>query len=271
MRDIYKLLVFTPSYNRAHTLERCYNSIVEQNYDDMTWLVVDDGSTDETCNLINRLKSENKINIEYHYQDNAGKQGAWNYAVKFAQDFDLFLCVDSDDVMYAGALKNIEKYFTYLKSEDVIGLRCLAIRNSTLLADSKYSNDLIFKASWFDELISKNLGERVDVFKPQILIQYLFPVTEEIKFVPESWFYCKSAMKYKFIYLSIPVTLFYDEHTHLRLSKSGIKKHAKGQQIARGALLRHVPMKVWRANPTLAFKTLLRYLQSYCYAFLARD
>ncbi|MWL34905.1 hypothetical protein GQM17_28115 [Escherichia coli] len=113
--------------------------------------------------------------------------------------------------------------------------------------------------------MSNQIGERVDIFKPQKLLDYLFPVNDCIKFIPESWMYANISKKYKFVYVPEPVTLFYDDHDHLRLSKSSLKTNAKGQNIARKAVLKNVPVKVWFKNPISALKNSARYFQTLYY------
>ncbi|EHE8487938.1 glycosyltransferase family 2 protein, partial [Salmonella enterica] len=152
--DISKIVIFTPTYNRAHTLTRCYESIVNQNYKNLTWMVIDDGSTDNTRSLIDKFIFQDKINIVYRYQKNAGKQGAWNKAVNLSQEYDAFLCLDSDDVLLENCISHVSSYFSFLKENDIIGLRCLAIRQSTNKPDSLYNLERIEKKTWYDELFS---------------------------------------------------------------------------------------------------------------------
>ncbi len=260
-----KIVIFTPTYNRKHTLERCYQSIIQQDYPGVVWLVIDDGSTDNTEQLVTEFIKEGKLEIQYIYQTNGGKQSAWNKAVQLCQKYDLFICVDSDDILYENALTKVSKYFFLVDEDDVIGLRCLAIRNTTKKADSKFMNNKIHKDYWFMEIMSNQIGERVDIFKPQKLLDYLFPVNDCIKFIPESWMYANISKKYKFVYVPEPVTLFYDDHDHLRLSKSSLKTNAKGQNIARKAVLKNVPVKVWFKNPISALKNSARYFQTLYY------
>ncbi|MDL0414398.1 glycosyltransferase family A protein, partial [Clostridioides difficile] len=94
----YKFTVFTPTYNRAHLLENLYNDLKAQTYDfnDFEWLIVDDGSSDSTKELVEKFISENKLNIRYIYKENGGKHTAINLGVKNA-DGELFFIVDSDD------------------------------------------------------------------------------------------------------------------------------------------------------------------------------
>ena len=72
------LSIITPTYNRAYILPKCYESLVNQTIKDFEWIVVDDGSTDNTENLINSFIKENKIDIKYVKQENGGKPSAHN-------------------------------------------------------------------------------------------------------------------------------------------------------------------------------------------------
>ena len=75
------ITIFTPTYNREKLLPRLYNSLVEQENNNFIWLVVDDGSNDNTKELITSFIKENKIKIEYIYQSNAGKNQAYNTGI----------------------------------------------------------------------------------------------------------------------------------------------------------------------------------------------
>ncbi|MFL4411639.1 glycosyltransferase family A protein [Citrobacter portucalensis] len=262
MQDTPNIVIFTPSFNRAHTLKRCYDSISEQDYPNLVWLIIDDGSTDNTREMVSNFIEEDKIKIHYIYQNNAGKQAAWNVAVKYSQKFDLFLGLDSDDKLIEGTLNNISDYFSmFLNEQDVIGLRCIAVRESTQRPDSLFSLDKISKKSWFTEISSRKIGERIDIYKPQLLINFLYPVNEKIKFIPEMWFYSSVAKEYKYLYLPVAVTIFYDQHNHCRLSQAGVKKNAEGQKIARLQFIKSAPFSVWVKNPVYMLKNLMRYVQ----------
>ena len=105
--------VFTPTYNRAYTLPKLYNSLCRQTSVDFMWLVVDDGSTDNTEELIKGWQEENKVLIEYHKQSNGGKMRAHNLGVKLCNS-ELFFCVDSDDYISDVAIEHIIDYWNEL-------------------------------------------------------------------------------------------------------------------------------------------------------------
>jgi len=100
------LTVFTPTYNRAHTLERLYRSLCEQTCQDFDWLVIDDGSTDGTKALIQTFIDEGRIPIRYIHKENGGLYTGYNVAYEVIET-ELNVCIDSDDVMPKNAVEII--------------------------------------------------------------------------------------------------------------------------------------------------------------------
>ncbi len=104
------LTIFTPAYNRAHTLSRTYESLCRQTLQDFEWLVIDDGSTDSTRQLVERWIEEGKIQIRYIHQQNQGMHGAHNTAYDNIHT-ELNTCIDSDDYMPDDAVEKIVKFW----------------------------------------------------------------------------------------------------------------------------------------------------------------
>ena len=104
--DVYSFTVFTATYNRAHLLPRVYSSLELQTYRDFEWLVVDDGSTDDTRSLIDSYSRKATFPIRYVYQDNAHKKTAFNRGVRESRG-ELFLQLDSDDECVPNALERL--------------------------------------------------------------------------------------------------------------------------------------------------------------------
>lgn len=100
------LTIFTPAYNRAHTIGRTYESLCRQTCKDFEWLVIDDGSTDNTKDLVQSWIKENIIPIRYIYQENQGMHGAHNTAYHHIKT-ELNTCIDSDDYMPDDAVEQI--------------------------------------------------------------------------------------------------------------------------------------------------------------------
>lgn len=102
-----KLTVFTPTFNRAHTLPRLYDSLCQQNCKDFCWLIIDDGSTDSTAEYVKEIQQKNcGFEIRYIYKENGGLHTAYNTAIENL-DTELAMCIDSDDRVANGAIEKI--------------------------------------------------------------------------------------------------------------------------------------------------------------------
>ncbi len=265
------LTIFTPTFNRAEHLDKCYQSLLKQHYNNFEWLIVDDGSIDNTKEVVDGFIAENLISIRYIYQENAGKQAAWNNAVLNAHG-EYFIGVDSDDALIDDSLALFfEKYIPMIENNnDIIGIRALSKKESSQSADSTYAIDNEYMIdSWFAEFGSRIFGERIDIFKTDCLKKYLYPVTDGIKFIPEIWFYSVLSKEYQFLYVNQYLRLFFDEHGDNRLSRSSLEKNAKGHLIARSAMLKNIPVRYFLSNPIGLAKTLIRWLQ--CSYFVMKN
>ena len=115
------LTVFTPSFNRADCLRHCYESLRRQTCRDFIWLVVDDGSTDGTEELVKEWMREGALDIRCHHQENGGMHAAHNAAYEL-MDTELNVCLDSDDLMPEDAVASILEFWERYGSDRVAGL-----------------------------------------------------------------------------------------------------------------------------------------------------
>lgn len=115
------LTVFTPAYNRAHLLPRLYESLCNQTCRDFLWLIVDDGSSDNTRELVQSWIGENKFPIRYEYKPNGGMHTAHNLAYRLI-DTELNTCIDSDDYMPVDAVEKIVSFWKKCGSDQVNGI-----------------------------------------------------------------------------------------------------------------------------------------------------
>ncbi|HFK3157182.1 TPA: glycosyltransferase family 2 protein, partial [Citrobacter sedlakii] len=99
--------VLTPTYNRAYTLTRLYTSLINQSAKSFEWVVIDDGSIDDTEKLIKEFQKQNLIRIFYFYQTNTGKSQAINAGVQLCEGSHI-LIVDSDDILTYDAISCVE-------------------------------------------------------------------------------------------------------------------------------------------------------------------
>jgi glycosyltransferase involved in cell wall biosynthesis len=128
-----KLTIFTPTYNRAYILPQVYQSLLRQTNTDFLWLIIDDGSLDNTAKLVKQWQTANKIEIKYIYQENQGMHGAHNTAYENINT-ELNVCIDSDDFMTDDAVDKILIFWKINQSKDVAGFIALdADKNGKLI------------------------------------------------------------------------------------------------------------------------------------------
>lgn len=179
------LTIFTPTYNREKTVERLYKSLLAQTDYRFTWLIVDDGSTDNTAKLINQWIKESPFEIVYYYQENSGKSMAHNLGVEKTET-ELFTCVDSDDILTYDAVETILNL-------DCSDEKCVGMLLKKGLMDgtpiTKWNPNLKF-ATLFEAYSKYGLsGDTMLIYKTVYMRRYSFPYFEGEKFVPESYLY----------------------------------------------------------------------------------
>ena len=119
------LTVFTPTYNRSYCLHECYESLCRQKCNDFVWLIIDDGSTDDTRRLVESWQREtNQFEIRYVYKENGGLFTGYLRAIEEA-DTELMICVDSDDHLTDDAVEIITSFWRENGSSRVAGIRAL--------------------------------------------------------------------------------------------------------------------------------------------------
>lgn len=181
------ITIFTPSYNRAHTLGRLYESLLRQTNKNFCWLIVDDGSTDKTEELVGKWIEERKIEIRYYKQDNQGKSMAHNKGVELTET-ELFVCVDSDDYLADDAVVEIEYCWKHAKESDV-GILAFKKSEETLVTRIQHGGENVRTTlkNAYDNL--GLVGDTMLVYRTSIIKKYSFPHFEGEKFVPETYLY----------------------------------------------------------------------------------
>lgn len=182
------ITVFTSTYNRAYCLERLYNSLRDQTFTDFEWLVVDDGSTDNTEALVKSfVDNGDAFEIRYVRTENGGKHRAINKGVRSAKG-RLFFIVDSDDFLPSDSLKRIdeiEKSIPLYKKVYFAGVCGLKSLSSGKIVGTTFDGEYIDISSI--EQRKKGLyGDKAEIFYTNILSNYPFPEFEDEKFCTES-------------------------------------------------------------------------------------
>lgn len=199
------LTIFTPTYNREYLLPRLYSSLLNQTCMDFCWLIVDDGSTDHTRELVEQWRQDEKIEIEYLYQPNGGKMRAHNTGVKHAHT-DLFLCVDSDDYLAKTAVSVIIENWKREKGHTLAGIIAHKGKSETeILSETEFP---IHGYSTLYALYLRGFkGETTLIYRTDLLKKNLFPEIEGEKYVPEDYIYDKIDRDYKLLVLPDILTI----------------------------------------------------------------
>ena len=217
------ITLFTPTYNRVHLLSRLYNSILMQDVIDVEWLIVDDGSIDDTEALIENFKKESIINIRYYKKSNGGKHTAINFGLQYAKG-ELFFIIDSDDVLAENALKNIKIHYQSIKNNNNI---CGIVGLSQYIDKQEIVGDYFLRDDWevsFADIYLKYhlKGDKSVAFKTEVLRKYPFPEKQRIRFVFEAVVWHEMSKKYNVLALNKIVQFV--EYQKSGVSDSSFKK-----------------------------------------------
>lgn len=198
-----RITVFTPTYNRADLLPNLYESLLRQSSREFQWLVIDDGSTDNTGEVVAGWIRDGKIDIQYVYKENGGLHTGYNKAID-CMETELSICIDSDDYLTDDCIETVLKFWDENKSEDIAGLIGLDILPDGKviagdLPDEKVINPILL-------LAAKENGDRKYVIRNDCYRQvYPIPVFAGEKNFNPHYLVLKLCKDYKFLVLNKPL------------------------------------------------------------------
>lgn len=254
--------VMTPTFNRAHTLQRVYDSLREQSYQDFEWVVVDDGSTDATRALIEGWQAESAFPIRYIWQPNQHKKTAFNNGVRHATG-EWLVAIDSDDELQPNTLALMARVWKQIPEDQrqrfaaIIGL---CTRPDGRVVGDMYPMD-IMDASSLDMTFRHHVrGEKFGCLRTDVLKQFPFP--EDIPgFVPESLVWREIARAgYLTRFVNHAFRVYHDSPDSLSRQGRGTghKEHSLGLWLlAHDTLEKCLPW--FRYQPAYFFATAARY------------
>ncbi|MGO4543331.1 glycosyltransferase family 2 protein [Paenibacillus sp. 2TAB23] len=176
------LTVFTPTYNRAYCLHQVYESLQRQTCKDFEWLIIDDGSSDDTEKLVASWVAKQDMTINYIYQHNQGMHGAHNTAYERMKT-ELNVCIDSDDYMPDDAVERIVRFWQENKSDKVCGFVGLDAYSNGNIVGSTFPTEL--KSSTLFDLYHKYgvTGDKKLVYRTSLTKRYPYPLFEGERYV----------------------------------------------------------------------------------------
>lgn len=223
------ITVLTPTYNRANLLEKLYISLIHQTNKNFEWLVVDDGSSDDTEKVIEYFIAQDKIRIRYIKKQNGGKHTALNVGIKTVNS-ELIFIVDSDDYVTQDAVETIENYYEKYKNiKYICGFAFLRKYPDGQINGNQFKRDELI-ATYIDSRINCNdtQSDKAEVFFTQCLKEFPFPQFENEKFLGEDLVWIRMAMKYSMVHVNkaIYVGNYLDEGLTNNRRKHNIKSPA---------------------------------------------
>lgn len=195
--------VLTPTFNRGGRLQSLWNSLQKQTVKDFEWLVVDDGSTDGTKDLITQLQEKSDFPIRYIYKSNGGKHTALNVGIQTICS-ELIFIVDSDDCVTDDAVESILKiHKKYRSQNNVCGYAFLRAFPDGKVNGKKFDVDEKI-GSYIDVRVNGDDtgADKAEVFKTHCLKEFPFPEYPNEKFLGEDLVWVRMARKYKMVHIN---------------------------------------------------------------------
>lgn len=252
-----KLTIFTPTFNRAYCLGNCYESLKRQTNKDFIWLIIDDGSTDDTKILVRKWQKENLIDIQYIFQENQGMHGAHNTAYQVIET-ELNVCIDSDDYMPQDAVEKILAKWEREGSERVSGIIGL---------DSFIDGEIIGtrmpmginKSTLFDLYYKHGVkGDKKLVYRTELTKKYPYPVFDDEKYVGLAYKYYMLDCQFEMLLMNevLCIVEYLPDGSSLNMIKQ-YKKNPKGFAFYRKEL-----MKLPLGGILFKYKQAIHYVSS---------
>ncbi len=252
-----KLTVFTPTFNRAYCLTKCYESLKRQTCKDFVWLIIDDGSSDHSQELVNDWIKENMIEIRYKFQKNQGMHGAHNTAYELI-DTELNTCIDSDDYMPDDAIEKILNFWEENKGEELAGIAGLDAYSDGVIIGNKFPME-IRQSTLFDLYHRHGIkGDKKLVYRSELTKKYPYPVFEGENYVGLNYKYNKIDLTHKLALLNEVLCIV--EYMADGSSKNMLKQYKRNPKGF--AFYRMENMKNPNAGLRFKFKECIHYVST---------
>jgi glycosyltransferase involved in cell wall biosynthesis len=265
----YLFTVFTPTYNRAHTLTQVYDCLLEQTDRDFEWLIIDDGSTDHTPALVQGWIEEAKLLIHYISQARSGKHVAYNHAAEVARG-ELLVCLDSDDTCVPHALARFRHYWEAMPTAQQarfsgIDCHCIDIQGQQIGTDYPFDpTDSNYAEMRYRYRVQ---GEKWGCQRTSVMRQFKFP--EALAFpqthLPESIVWAPMTAHYPARYVNEGLRIYHVDGEADRLSQSNfVRTHPIGLSLVAQTGL-DVEIDYFWFHPLAFLKLAANYSRSHCH------
>ncbi len=208
MPDLF-FTIFTPVYNRKHTIYRVWDSLNNQTYKNFEWIIINDGSQDGIESLLDSYKENADFPVHIFHQKNSGKHIAFNKAIEEAKG-ELLVPADSDDSFIPTSLEIFKNKWSKYKGDDISGISVLCVDEDDMIVGDKFPLEGI--SNYFEIIYKKKVnGEKWGCTRVDILKKYKFPILKGAKFFPESYIWSQIGLNYQTVYLNEPLRKYYQD------------------------------------------------------------
>ncbi len=210
----YTFTIFTTTRNRAHTLDRPYESLKNQTFRDFEWVIIDNGSTDGTGALVEKYQAEANFPIRYYWQEDAGKHGSMNRALTLAEG-EFFVTLDSDDGCVPTALARFKHHWELIPPDlrdRFTGVTALCLDQHGDLVGTRFPHDPTDSDSREIRYRHKVEGEKWGFHRTQVLREHRFPETPGYRgLIPPTTIWNEIGRTYKTRYINEGLHIYWQD------------------------------------------------------------
>ena len=204
MATTIPITILSPAYNKGKTIRRTFESLLHQTNYEFEWVIVNDGSTDDTQAIISTFHSD-KFPIRVFNKKNEGLNRTWNKGIKYSRG-ELIMRVDPDDYITEDAIEQVLRYKPLLDKDDMLCSVVFLTKFSTGKIVGSTPIRTVHRSNFIDyRLVEKAKGDRMEVVKRSIFEEYPMPEIEGEKFCLESVMWQNIAMHYDALYVPYPI------------------------------------------------------------------
>ena len=205
----YRFTIFIPTFNRSRTLDRTLESVAAQTYRDFEVVIIDDGSEDDTRQLVQRWQKRADFPLRYYWQENQGKFAAHNNAIACASGY-FFVLLDSDDRLLPSALERFDFHWRSIpddQKDSFAGVEGLCLDHDGKIYGDRFPSDVI--DTTYLEIVKKyNIrGEKRNALRTNVLSQYPYPIIEGERFIRDDLIWKRIAGRFKLRCFNEPVQM----------------------------------------------------------------
>lgn len=253
------ITIITPSYNRGKALNILYKSLLDQTSNNFEWLIVDDGSTDDTAEIVQNFINDKNISIRYIKKTNGGKHTALNVGIHNV-DTELIFIVDSDDYLPNDAIeiiyRYVEKYEEIVKRRRIAGFSFLRAYEDGRINGKEFALE-DFVGNHIDVRVNNkdDASDKAEVFFTDCLKKYPFPEVKGERFLGEDVVWMRIAREYDMVFVNKVV--YIAEYLSDGLTRNRRKNNIKSPN---GCVLRAKEYMYPDINIRVREKSTLQYL-----------